>query len=1116
MNVSAWSVRNPVAPILAFFVLAVLGWQSFGGLAITRFPAIDVPVVSIDVTQSGAAPSELESQVAKPIEDEVAGIPGIDHIQSTITDGRSMTVVTFHLDVPTGQALLDVKDAVERVRGDLPAATDTPIVSTVEVEGQAIQIFAVSSPGMTLEELSWFVEDTVARSLRGLRGVGRIARYGGADREVRIELDEDRLNSFGVTAADIDGQLRRMNMDRGSGRGQVGGSEQAIRLLGDTRDVAGLAATMIGLPNGRFVRLSDLGRVVDAYEEPQSFSRFNGHPVVTAAVFRAKGASDVSVAEAVAGMLGDIRSRHPDVIIEMVDDTVSITRGTYEATLGTLVEGAFLAILVVMVFLRNWRCTLIAAVALPLSVVPTFWIMDLLGFSLNLVSLLALTLATGILVDDGIVEIENIERHIRMGKSPYRAAIDATGEIGLAVIATTLTIVAVFLPVSFMPGIAGQYFIQFGLTVAVSVLFSLLVARLVTPVMAAYLMRPSNAGDLRSGRDHDLAHGRVGDGRIVTAYAALIGVTTRWRYTTLLAAMGCLGVSLYFMAQLPDSFIPPEDDARISLSVELPPGAMIEDTERMATLIHERIRGVDHVESIFVLGGAFPGGASEPWRAAVTVLLGKRDTSVVNRLVDEVTGWAPPIGRHLPKLPSAGRTKPQVQIETEILGRLRSIPDVRIVKVNDEGQRELSFNLLSANAADLDKAVASLEAKLRGDPLLANVGTDGSLPRPELQIAPHSDRMARLGVTSEQISEIVRIATIGDAAAQLTKIALDGRLVPIRVQLDRDVRSDIAAIRNLRVRTASGAVVPLSVVADVGFSEGPSSIRRHDRNRVVALGADLPAGVALGPAADRFRAIVTGAGLPATVRLLESGDVEVQGEAQRSFGDAMLLGLLLVLAVLVLLFKDVIQPFTILLSLPLALGGVAAGLLLTRNALSMPVLIGILMLMGIVAKNAILLVDFAIGTMRRGKERRAAMVEAGRTRARPIVMTSIAMSAGMLPTALGVGEGGSFRAPMAIAVIGGIIASTLLSLVVVPSVFLIMDDLSRLLARAAGRWVGRKDGEDLPAAREASAKLVAEQGRAVESLEERVRALEEEGLAASGHGAPRSPNRSRLAGGHPA
>ena len=434
MNFSAWSIRNPIAPLLAFALLLFMGIQSFNKLPITRFPNIDVPVVSIIVAQSGASPSELEMQVTKEIEDAVASISGVDEITSTVSDGQSQTVVLFRIEKPTDEAVQDTKDAIDRIRGDLPAAVEEPIVSKVDVEGQAIQTFAVSSADMTLEELSWFVDDTIKRALQGQPGIGRIDRYGGADREIRVALDPDKLNSYGISAPDVNAQLRSTNVDLGSGRGQVAGNEQTIRTLGDSRRVSDLADTTIALSSGRFVKLSELGTITDTYEEPKSFSRFNGEPTVTFAVFRSKGSSEVSVAETVETELATIREGHPNVNIQMVDDSVYFTYGNYEAAIHTLIEGAILAVIVVMLFLRNWRATLISAVALPLSAIPTFWVMDIMGFSLNLVSFLALTLATGILVDDAIVEVENIARHIKMGKSPYKAALDAADEIGLAVL----------------------------------------------------------------------------------------------------------------------------------------------------------------------------------------------------------------------------------------------------------------------------------------------------------------------------------------------------------------------------------------------------------------------------------------------------------------------------------------------------------------------------------------------------------------------------------------------------------------------------------------------------------------------------------------------------------
>ncbi|UHS62067.1 efflux RND transporter permease subunit [Agrobacterium vaccinii] len=1090
MNFSAWSIRNPIAPLLCFALLLFLGVKAFYDLPITRFPNIDVPVVAITVTQSGASPSELEAQVTKEVEDAVASISGIDEIQSTVTDGQSLTTVLFRIEKPTEEAVQDTKDAIDKIRSELPADIEEPVVSKIDVEGQAIQTFAVSSPNMTLEELSWFVDDTIKRALQGQSGIGKIDRYGGADREVRVSLNPAKLDAYGITASDVNTQLRGTNIDLGSGRGQVAGNEQTIRTLGDTRDVAQLSNTTISLSNGRFVKLSELGTVTDTYEEPKSFSRFNGNPGVTFAVFRSKGASEVSVAETVAQNLDKVRADHPNVSIEMVDDAVYFTYGNYEAALHTLVEGSILAVIVVLLFLRNWRATLIAAVALPLSAIPTFWVMDVLGFSLNLVSFLALTLATGILVDDAIVEVENISRHIKMGKSPYRASLEAADEIGLAVIATSFTIIAVFVPVSFMPGIPGQYFIQFGLTVAFSVFFSLMVARLITPLMAAYFMRADDAVD-----DH-----HDNDGWLMKAYTRMVTATTRkwWaRYLTLLGAIGFLIGSVVLLAGVPGSFLPPDDASRVVLSIELPPNATLEETDATTSKIYQAVKDINGVESVFILGGASPKGDLELRRATVRVILQHIDHSLLKTLVNDGLGSIPLIGPHLPKVEDTGRTRPQWDVERDIFASVNTIPDVRIIKLNDRAERELSFNFLSSNEEDLQNAVGILESLLRASPILVNVSSEGALPRPELQIRPRKDEIARLGITPQQISQTVRVATIGDIDAQLTKISLDDRQIPIRVQASLDVRRDLAAIRALKIKTATGATVPLYSVADIDYSEGPSSIKRNDRNRVVSIGSDVPFGTALDTSSAEFKRIVAEAKLPASVRLAESGDAKVQGEMQRGFTNAMLLGLLLVLVVLILLFKDVIQPFTILFSLPLAIGGVAVALIITNNALSMPVLIGILMLMGIVTKNAILLVDFAIEMRRHGLERVHAMVEAGRKRARPIIMTSIAMSAGMLPSALGVGEGGSFRAPMAIAVIGGIIVSTVLSLIVVPAFFLIMDDLSRLLAHLFGRFIGKKEEEHPVLSNEELSEVARTNQDALSGLEERLANIEQKNGPAS-------------------
>ncbi len=1091
MNFSAWAIRNPVAPILAFFMLMVVGTLSFNSLPITRFPNIDVPLVAVRVVQAGAAPAEMETQVTKEIEDAVAGISGVKSVTSTVTDAVSTTAIEFRMEVPTDKAVQDVKDAIDGIRSDLPGEIEAPIVTRIDIEGQAIMNFSVTAPGLSLEELSWFVDDTVTRALQGRSGIGRVDRYGGAEREIRVELDPVKLGSFGITAQEVSAQLSRTNADIGSGRSEIGAGEQAIRTLGNQETVDNLAATTIALPSGRHVRLTDLGEIIDTYEAIRSFSRLNGQEVVTFAVFRAKGASEVSVAATVDTALDEVRAANPDVTITMIDDTVFYTYGNYESAIDTLLEGALLAVLVVLMFLRNWRATLITAVALPLSAVPTFYIMDLLGFSLNLVSFLAITLATGILVDDAIVEIENIARHIRMGKTPYRAAIEAADEIGLAVIATTFTIVAVFVPVSFMPGIPGQYFRQFGLTVAIAVLFSLLVARLITPMMAAYLMRAKDADEHAAG-----------DGAVMRGYLRFVGGSTRvrripklgWRfptyYVTMVVAVVVVIFSVFAMLQVPGSLFPPEDVSRVSISVELPPGSSIEQTRETTDAMRAAIKDVDGVKSILVIGGSSPKGDVDIRRANISVVLDRLDNGFARKFSD--LGQALPlIGPYLPEAPASGRLRPQNAIEAEIFERLKAVPDVRSFKLNDRGERDINFSILSSSEADLNLAVQRLEAALAGEPLLANLASEGALPRPEIQITPRLDEAARLGVTTQQIASVVRVATIGDFDAALAKLSIDNRLIPVRVQLRDEWRKDLSRIAALRLTTATGASVPLSSVADIVMAEGPATVQRKDRERIATIGASLPVGVALDTATARFNEIVASVELPASVRVAAAGDAEVQAELVGSFVNAMVMGLMLVLAVLILLFRSVIQPFTILLSLPLAIGGVAAALILTSNPLSMPVMIGILMLMGIVTKNAILLIDFIIEMRARGMSRIAAVVEAGHKRARPIVMTSIAMSAGMLPSALGVGEGGSFRAPMAIAVIGGIIVSTVLSLVVVPSFYLIMDDLSRFLAWVFSRMIGRKEAEPESPEAHVLAERIARGQDDVALLQGRLSALEE-------------------------
>ena len=1025
-NISAWSIRRPVPSIVLFGVLLFLGIMSFRALPVTRFPNIDIPLISVTVTQSGAAPSELESQISKQVEDAVANITGVKKIISTLTDGTSTTVMEFRLEVNQDRALNDVKDAIAKIRADLPRNIDEPIIQRIDVEGQSILSYGASAPGLTLEQLSWHVDDVIKRQLQGIKGVGRVERQGGVEREIKIMLDPDRLLALGITASSVNAQVRSTNVDVGGGRGEIGGQEQTIRTLAGARRVEDLAETKIVIPGGRDVRLKDLGRIIDSNSEPRSFARLNGEPVVTFAVFRVKGASDLSVAIAVDKKLKELQAAYSDIKLTKIDDAVAYTKGNYLAAMETLIEGAALAVLVVFLFLRNLRATMICAVALPLAAIPTFWAMSLMGFSLNLVSLLGITLVTGVLVDDAIVEIENIVRHMHMGKSPYRAAIEAADEIGLAVIAITLTIVSIFSPVSFMAGIAGQYFKQFGLTVAAAVIFSLLVARLITPMMAAYLMRP-------------IPEKPLGDGFVMRTYTGFLTATLHawWsRYLTLAAGVGIFVVSLMATAALPTGFIPDEDTSRITVSTELPPGSTLNDTRDATDVMMRSLRAIPQVRSVFALGGTTPTGTREVRRATLIV--------------------------HL--VPKTERRLTQKQLKSVIADKLAAIPDTRSWFVNDRAEREMSFSILSNDGDKLSAFVSKLEGALRQVPGFKNVASVGAIDRPEIRIVPRFEDAAAVGVSPDAIADTLRVATLGDVAANLAKYNAGDRLVPIRVQLEETARADLQQLEQLRVTNASGKAVPLKAVATISFGRGPSSIDRFNRERRAVIGADLVPGLALGDARERFLETVAKLKMPDGVRLEAAGDAEIQDEVANGFITAMGTGLMIVLGVLILLFGSVFQPITILLSLPLSFGGVVFALLATHNPVSMPVYIGLLMLMGIVTKNAILLVDFAVEEIARGVDRITALIDAGRKRARPIIMTTLAMAAGMFPSALALGDGGEFRAPMAIAVIGGLLVSTALSLVFVPSFFTVMDDLGWVVWRIFAGFIGPTDEAPVEAA----------------------------------------------------
>jgi multidrug efflux pump subunit AcrB len=1000
MNFAIWSIKNPIPPILLFIVLTLAGIYGFNKFTIQDLPDIDFPVIQVSLSLPGAAPSQLETEVARKVEDSIAGVSGVKHISTSITDGSVSISVSFVLEKDISDALIETKDAVDRVRPDLPTDLEAPTVSAERMDGSPLMTYVISSSKLNEEALSWFMDDTLGKRFMAIDGVGKFGRVGGVNREVRIEVDPVKLASLNVTAADISGALKQVQLETSGGRGYVGEAEQSIRTIATVARAEDLNALPVALPDGRYIRLDQVAHVYDTHAKRTEAALLNGKESVVFQIYGSKGADEVQIAEDVVQTVESIKQKYPDLTITPIVNEVTYTLDQYKGSMHMLYEGAILAVIVVGFFLRDWRATLISAAALPLSIIPSFGIMYMLGFSLNTLTLLALAIVIGILIDDAIVEVENIVRHKRMGKNTLDATKEAVNEIALAVISTTLTIVVVFLPTSLMGGITGLLFRQFGWTVVISVLMSLLVARLITPLMAAHFLK---GGSNRLHNDED--------GFTMRTYLD----TVRWclihKKKTLFVATVFLGFSLFLATRLPLGFIPPSDLGYTNLSIELPPGSTLEDTLATAETVRKSVENIEGIENILaVAGAAGEGDVGEESAGAV------RKGSLILTFLPE------------------DQRPPQSVIDREIRKVLPDIPGAKFTLKNDEPGENFAILLSSENMEALTQTVSALEKELRGLKTISNINSTASLQRPEINIRPDFARAAELGITTETIADTVRIATYGDFDPHLSKLNLDNRQLYVRVQMADSALQDIDTISNLRIPGRSGHTA-LSNIASVTTSTGPSQIDRHDRERYVTLSADL-GGTALGQALDEAMELPAIKNKPSSVKLLEMGDAEIMSELFSGFGIAMLTGVMCVFCVLVLLFHDFFQPVTILSALPLSFGGSIIALFMVDAQMSLPALIGIIMLMGIVTKNSILLVEYTIvGMQERGLSRFEAIIDACHKRARPIVMTTVAMIAGMMPIALGLGGDASFRQPMAIAVIGGLITSTILSLLIVPVVF---------------------------------------------------------------------------------
>lgn len=1005
-NISAWSIRQPIPSILLFLILTISGVICYFNLGIDENPNIDMPTIMVTVAENGAAPSELETQVARRIEDTVAGIGNIKHISSTLNEGVAQIRIEFELGTNTDRALNDVRDAVTRIRSQLPSAIEEPTIQRLDFVGGPFATYTVSSKTISVKDLSWLIDNEISRKLLTVKGVGQVQRAGGVDREINIDLDPAKLEALGVTADLVNTQVRIMNANMPGGRGSVGTQEQSIRTLGSANSVETLKDTRIALQNGTWASLDSLGTISDGIAEPRQQAMMDGKPAVAFSVIRSTGSNMADVGKNVDEALETLQKDLPEVEITKVRSNLHYVMESYHATIDSLLLGAALAIAVIWLFLRDWRASGIAALAMPLSMIPTFAVMSILGFTLNNMSLLGLALVIGILVDDAIVEIENIVRHMQMGKKPLEAALEAADEIGLAVVATTMSIIVVFLPVAFMGGIPGQFFKQFGITVAVAVFFSLLVARLITPMMSAFWLKGAPAEPPK--------------GKVQKFFDKLLAWSLEHRGKTVAIAGVIFVASVAMLAMLPTSLVNSADRGESLLAIELPPGATLETTADVSLRATKMLLAHPEVEHVFASVGTpsstgvrSSGSAGSINKANLYVILKERYE----------------------------RKLSQQQFEDLVRPEIASIPGIRAnISATMGLGGKVQILLVGHDAAQLKTTTEKLTREMRTVSGISDVTSSSALRKPEIQVIPDFAKASDHGISVQQIARTATMATVGDVDFNLAKFDLPDRQINIRVQIDPHHRKDINSIGNLKVSSFKGQMIPLSEVAEVRFGSGPAQIDRYDRDRQVTISATLNSGTTLGQALKEIHKLPTFQNLPASIRESVSGDVEIQKDVFSGFGMAIAAAVVLIYAVLVLLFNDFLHPLTIMMSLPMAIGGAAMGLIVARQSVGLYALIGIVMLMGLVTKNAILLVEYVLMSMHRGTPRHEAILEATEARMRPILMTTVAMIAGMVPIALGIGAGSEVRSPMAVAVVGGLITSTFLTLIVVPVVFTYVDD----------------------------------------------------------------------------
>ncbi len=1052
MFISDFAIKRPIITVVTMIALVVFGLASLARLDTDEFPDIDQPIVFVGIAYPGAAPDVVEREVVTRLEDKMSGISGVDKLNSTSTDGFAQIIIQFVFSKDVNQATQDVRDAISAVRAQLPAEIIEPIIQRFDPNTLPIVSIALTSNALTPTELTNYADQTIGGELRSIPGVAQVNIVGGDSAQLNVDVRPQDLAGAGIGIDAIVNALKAQNLAAPVGSVQTQAEERSIRLEGRFDRPEDFNSMVITTRNGQPITLGQVATASAGAAEPTSAARFNGVQAIGLDIVKSREYATTAVSDGVKARITELEKTLPKgVKIEMVRDAGVRVRNSVHNVEETLIEGAVLTVLVVFLFLNSWRSTVITGLALPVSVLTSFAPLLAFGFTLNVMSLMGLSLAIGILIDDAIVVRENIVRHVEMGEDHVKAAHTGTDEIGLAVTATTFSIVAVFFPVGFMPGIAGQFFKPFALTIAAAVLVSLFVSFSLDPMLSAYWPDPQlEAHDRRNALARALERFNQWFERQADRYKNLIAWALDHRtLMVIIAALSfvvAIGVQVVFGGF---GFTPLSDNSELNVSVETPPGSSLDYTTVKA-------------EEIANLARAYKGIVAYTYTTV--------GSSTGSGAVDEATVYV----RLVPK---KDRSMSQFEFGKHLRADIAKVAGATAYTFDAGGfagnQKQMQLQLQGPDANTLNLLAAQIADSVRVTPGAVDVGLSNKGQKPELDVEINRPLAAQLGVSLSQLANSIRVAFAGVDAGTWVDPAGISRYVHVRLAAsERENAADLAQLPvvvspsiattssgTLPTSVATGQVpfIPLGQVAQIRPSFGPAQIDHFQRRRVVTIGANV-LGASVGNVNQDAMRRVNKVALPPGYQITQGGQVESQNEVFTSMVLALGVAVLLMYLILVIQFGSFLDPIAILISLPLSLIGVVVALLVTHDTLNIMSLIGVMMLMGIVAKNAILLIDFAKWARERGTPRREALIEAGRTRLRPIIMTTLALIAGMVPVALGYGEGADFRAPLGRAVIGGVIASTVLTLVVIPTVYEIFDEWREWLFAKFGRTVGVRAG----------------------------------------------------------